>query len=81
MTSSKTPNSFDQANLREWLGEQSKKLGFDGLRKDYPVRREFHNYRVNCSTENKALVEWLKILGFQVQLTHPIRHRCAWKLI
>lgn len=32
MTSSKTPNSFDQANLREWLGEQSKKLGFDGLR-------------------------------------------------
>ena len=32
MTSSKTPNSFDQVNLREWLGEQSKKLGFDGLR-------------------------------------------------
>jgi len=37
MTSSKTPHSsdqvsVDQAQLREWLGEQSKKLGFDGLR-------------------------------------------------
>ena len=32
MTSSKMPNSFDQTNLREWLGEQSQKLGFDGLR-------------------------------------------------
>jgi epoxyqueuosine reductase len=36
MTSSKTPHSVDQvsvdqANLREWLGEQSQKLGFDGL--------------------------------------------------
>ncbi len=32
MTSAKTPNSIDQTNLREWLGEQSRKLGFDGLR-------------------------------------------------
>jgi len=32
MTSSKTPHSFDQTNLREWLGEQSLKFGFDGLR-------------------------------------------------
>ena len=32
MTSSKTPHAFDQANLREWLGEQSRKFGFDGLR-------------------------------------------------
>lgn len=37
MTSSKTPHSvdqvsIDQANLREWLGEQSRKLGFDDLR-------------------------------------------------
>jgi len=37
MTSSKTPHSsdhvsVDQDQLREWLGEQSKKLGFDGLR-------------------------------------------------
>jgi epoxyqueuosine reductase len=32
MTSSKIPNSVDQANLHEWLCEQSRKLGFDGLR-------------------------------------------------
>ena len=32
MTSSQIPNSVDQANLREWLGEQSRKLGFDDLR-------------------------------------------------
>jgi epoxyqueuosine reductase len=32
MTSSKTPHSFDQTNLREWLGEQSLKFGFDSLR-------------------------------------------------
>jgi epoxyqueuosine reductase len=32
MTSFKTPHSLDQANLREWLGEQSRKFGFDGLR-------------------------------------------------
>jgi epoxyqueuosine reductase len=32
MTSSQVPNSVDQANLREWLNEQSHRLGFDGLR-------------------------------------------------
>lgn len=32
MTSSQIPNSIDQASLREWLGEQSRALGFDGLR-------------------------------------------------
>ena len=32
MTSSQIPNSVDQTNLREWLGEQSRKLGFDDLR-------------------------------------------------
>ena len=26
------PNSADQINLREWLDEQSRQLGFDGLR-------------------------------------------------
>ena len=32
MTSSQIPNSVDQTKLREWLGEQSRKLGFDDLR-------------------------------------------------
>ncbi|QWD90179.1 tRNA epoxyqueuosine(34) reductase QueG [Polynucleobacter sp. MWH-Braz-FAM2G] len=32
MPLSATPQSLDQASLREWLGEQSAQLGFDGLR-------------------------------------------------
>ena len=32
MTSSQMPICDDQANLREWLDEQSRQLGFDGLR-------------------------------------------------
>ena len=32
MTSSQIPNPVDQTNLREWLDEQSRVLGFDGLR-------------------------------------------------
>ncbi|QWE27216.1 tRNA epoxyqueuosine(34) reductase QueG [Polynucleobacter sp. AP-Ainpum-60-G11] len=32
MTSFQMPNSADQINLREWLDEQSRQLGFDGLR-------------------------------------------------
>lgn len=32
MTSSQIPNPVDQSNLREWLDDQSRKLGFDGLR-------------------------------------------------
>jgi len=32
MTSSQMLSSVDYANLREWLGEQSRKLGFDDLR-------------------------------------------------
>ena len=32
MTSSQMPNSADQINLRDWLDEQSRQLGFDGLR-------------------------------------------------
>ena len=32
MTSSQILNPVDQSNLREWLDDQSRKLGFDGLR-------------------------------------------------
>lgn len=32
MTSSQIPSAVDQAHLREWLNEQSRQLGFDGLR-------------------------------------------------
>lgn len=42
--------------------------GFDGLRKNYPKRREFQNYKVelDISTE-KVLADWLRVLGFQVE--------------
>lgn len=32
MTSSQIPSAVDQTHLREWLNEQSRQLGFDGLR-------------------------------------------------
>lgn len=37
--------------------------GFDNLRKQYPVRREFHNYLVECP-DNSHVVSWLNSLGF-----------------
>ena len=38
--------------------------GFDGLRKHYPVRREFHNYQVHLENISDADKEWLQVLGF-----------------
>jgi erythronate-4-phosphate dehydrogenase len=43
--------------------------GFDGLRKHYPVRREFHNYRVEPAQGqalSPRLKTWLTQLGFGV---------------
>lgn len=45
-------------------GEESFAIGFDNLRKNYPTRREFHNYHVN-GADNKT-AEWLRVLGFGV---------------
>lgn len=43
-------------------------LGFDGLRKHYPMRREMHNYRVALPTATVApeLVARLQAIGFVV---------------
>lgn len=38
--------------------------GFDGLRKHYPVRREFHNYQVHLENISDADKQWLQVLGF-----------------
>lgn len=38
--------------------------GFDGLRKHYPVRREFHNYQVHLDDVSDADKHWLQVLGF-----------------
>jgi epoxyqueuosine reductase len=32
MPLSTSPQSLDESNLRDWLGEQAASLGFDGLR-------------------------------------------------
>jgi len=45
-------------------GEDNFAIGFDGLRKHYPVRREFHNYQVSGADAKTA--EWLSVLGFGV---------------
>lgn len=38
--------------------------GFDGLRKHYPMRREFHNYQVHLENITDADKQWLQVLGF-----------------
>ncbi len=38
--------------------------GFDGLRKFYPKRREFHNYQVHLESVTQADKQWLQVLGF-----------------
>jgi erythronate-4-phosphate dehydrogenase len=43
-------------------GEDNFATGFDGLRKYYPIRREFHNYQVIGANDKTA--EWLRALGF-----------------
>lgn len=43
-------------------GHENFGLGFDKLRKHYPVRREFHNYQVFGA--DKKTAEWLSVLGF-----------------
>ncbi len=59
----------DDQRLREAAcqprsGERSMGEGFDVLRKQYPKRREFHNYRVRLNSVGEEGKEWLKTLGF-----------------
>jgi len=63
MTSSQIPNPVDQANLREWLDEQSRALGFDGLR--------ITDTHLGSATER--LHEWLE-QGRHGQMEYMARH-------
>ena len=58
----------DDANLREILDASAEKRGglFDGLRKDYPVRREFQNTEVTVEAGSVSLVDKLEGIGFGV---------------
>ena len=40
---------------------------FELLRGEYPVRREFHNYRIEAKNVNQSTVSALKRLGFQIR--------------
>lgn len=60
----------DNARLREAAQDSKTKNipineGFDLLRKHYPKRREFHNYRVKYHHAQQSTKEWLCLLGFQ----------------
>jgi erythronate-4-phosphate dehydrogenase len=59
----------DDRRLRAALNMPAAEGGrhFDELRKKYPVRREFHNYAVNCETEEKNLISQISALGFRVE--------------
>jgi len=63
MTSSQIPNLVDQANLREWLDEQSRALGFDDLR--------ITDTHLGSATER--LHEWLE-QGCHGQMEYMARH-------
>ena len=63
MTSSSISNSVDQANLREWLDDQARALGFDGLR--------ITDTHLGSATER--LQEWLE-QGCHGQMEYMSRH-------
>lgn len=57
----------DDAGMREMLGQPESERGqfFDGLRKNYPRRREFQNTRVSVSPPDEKLEAQLAGLGFR----------------
>jgi len=72
----------DDAALRELhdVGPGDRAASFDRLRKEYPVRREFHNTEVilPCSRGDSGLAKALGGLGFRVKQlsggsSHPLR--------
>jgi len=60
--------SEDDLKLRWILDRPQGKRGkfFDGLRKDYPIRREFQNTQVVFAPTCKALAKKLRGIGFKV---------------
>lgn len=58
---------YDDRALRNILkaAPEDKKHFFDGLRKNYPLRREFNAVKVRVTGENSRVKQKLKELGFQ----------------
>jgi erythronate-4-phosphate dehydrogenase len=59
----------DDARLRQVLTKGTREMiakGFDRLRKEYPKRREFKNWRVAVGEGARAIVPQLSALGFVV---------------
>lgn len=63
MTSTQMPSAVDQTHLREWLDEQSRQLGFDGLR--------ITDTHLGLATER--LREWLE-QGRHGQMEYMAKH-------
>jgi erythronate-4-phosphate dehydrogenase len=63
------PIKRDDQNLRRIEDQPSEMRGrfFDSLRKDYPVRREFHNTWVALDNCRDTLVRKLRGIGFKVE--------------
>ncbi|HCW91551.1 MAG TPA: 4-phosphoerythronate dehydrogenase PdxB [Marinobacter sp.] len=60
----------DDARLRLVLagGEQQRKEGFDRLRRDYPVRREFSSLKLQLKGASKSYQDTFRALGFKVKV-------------
>lgn len=58
----------DDIRMRKYIELPQAEQGayFDSLRKNYPRRREFHNYKIQVKNASSKLVTKLRILGFQV---------------
>ncbi len=59
----------DNYQLREGLSKETESdwgAHFDGLRKNYPRRREFSNYQVNLENDSQEIQTLIKALGFKV---------------
>lgn len=59
----------DDLALRLALRTLTPAQAYDQLRRDYPVRREFANVRVELKSKQKALAQKLMSLGFKVKLS------------
>jgi erythronate-4-phosphate dehydrogenase len=59
----------DDGNLRLIANEPAEARGcfFDALRKNYPVRREFHNTTIMLSAGREILARKLQGIGFRVE--------------
>ena len=60
----------DDRRTRDILSTPAEQQGafFDGLRKNYPVRREFQNTVIRCVSGQAALIQTLQGIGFQVDV-------------